>query len=264
MILLKIGGGASIHLEGIVDDLAGMDERFIVVHGANALRDDLGRKLAMPQKVVTSISGYSSVLTDEPALDLMMMSYAGLRNKRIVELCLQKGIPAVGLTGLDGRLVAGRRNKGIRIEEEGRKKIVRDLSGKPDTINTDLLFLLLDHGYMPVITVPIADEQGCAINTENDDVVRVLSNAVEADRVIQLIEAPGLLRDPRDPRSLIEQMTFAQCAKWEEAAEGRMKRKLLALKKLGENRNIIVHISDGRTASPVKDALHGKGTDLRA
>lgn len=263
MIIVKIGGGAAINLPGIVNDLAGLEERFIVVHGANALRDELGEKLKSPRKVITSLSGYSSVFSDEEALDLMMMSYAGLRNKRIVELCLQKGIRAVGLTGLDGGLVTGRRNKGIRVWEGGKKKIVRDFSGKPESINTGLLSMLIEHRYAPIITVPIVDESGFAINTENDDVVRTLANAMHAERIIQLIEAPGLLKDPGDPGSMIDSMTFDDCARWKERAEGRMKRKLLAIEKLGEGGEISVHICDGRVETPVKDALNGNGTCIR-
>src|SRR5512135_194001 len=103
MIIVKIGGGEGINLQGIVQDLGQLKEKFIVVHGANALRDKLAEDLRQPKKVVTSVSGYASVYSDEAMIDLMMMAYAGARNKRIVELCHQHGINAVGLSGLDGK-----------------------------------------------------------------------------------------------------------------------------------------------------------------
>jgi len=84
MIIIKIGGGEGINLEGIIQDLAQLKESFIIVHGANALRDKLAEDLKQPKKVVTSVSGYSSVYSDESLIDLMMMAYAGVRNKRIV------------------------------------------------------------------------------------------------------------------------------------------------------------------------------------
>ena len=87
MRIIKVGGGASINLEGVVKDLAELAEPAVVVHGANALRDELAAKLGTPKQVVTSVSGYSSVLSDEAAIDAILMSYAGLRNKRLVELC---------------------------------------------------------------------------------------------------------------------------------------------------------------------------------
>jgi len=120
-----------INLEGIVQDLAQLKEKFIVVHGANALRDKLAEDLKQPKKVVTSVSGYASVYSDETMIDLMMMAYAGARNKRIVELCHQHGINAVGLSGLDGKVVQGVRNKGIRVYQDAKLKVLRDFSGKP-------------------------------------------------------------------------------------------------------------------------------------
>ena len=181
MIIVKIGGGSQINIAGIIADLAAIDEPYVIVHGANALRDKLAEDLGQPRQVLTSVKGYSSVYSDEKLLDVMMMAYAGLRNKRIVEQCQQQGINAVGLTGLDGKTVQGTRNRGIRVYQDKKLKIVRDFSGKPETVNAALLHLLLDNGYVPVLTVPIIDEQNTAINTENDDVVRVLQQALAQD-----------------------------------------------------------------------------------
>ena len=143
MIIVKIGGGSRINVKGIVVDLATLDEGFIIVHGANALRDKLAEDLGQPKQVLTSVKGYTSVYSDEKLIDVMMMAYAGLRNKRIVELCQQNGINAVGLTGLDGKTVLGQRNKGIRVYQNQKQKIIRDFSGKPQSINKDLLILLM-------------------------------------------------------------------------------------------------------------------------
>lgn len=260
MIIVKIGGGSQINIAGIIEDLAAVDEPYIIVHGANALRDKLAEDLGQPKQVLTSVKGYASVYSDEKLLDVMMMAYAGLRNKRIVEMCQQHGINAVGLTGLDGKTVQGIRNKGIRVYRNKKLKIVRDFSGKPERVNTALLHLLLDHGYVPVLTVPIIDEQNAAINTENDDVVRVLQKALAVDTVINLIEAPGFLTDKDDPASLIKAIRAAELEAREQQVEGRMKRKMLAIRKLFEQGATKVIISDGRSAHPVKDALAAKGT----
>ncbi len=260
MIILKIGGGGGINVRGIIEDLAHVTEPFVIVHGANALRDRLAEDLGRPRQVLTSVKGYTSVYSDESLIDVMMMAYAGLRNKRIVELCHQHGINAVGLSGLDGKMVLGRRNRGIRIYAKGKQKIVRDFSGKPQGANAGLLNLLLDNGYIPVLTVPIIDEHNCAINTENDDVVRVLQAIIRAETVIHLIEAPGFLQDPADETTLINYIAAAELDAREEAAQGRMKRKILAIRKLVEQNAARVIIADGRTAHPVTHALGGKGT----
>jgi len=260
MIIVKIGGGKEINIKGIIADLAGIDEPYLIVHGANALRDKLAEDLGQPKQVLTSVKGYSSVYSDEKLLDVMMMAYAGLRNKRIVELCQQHGINAVGFSGLDGKMVQGKRNSGIRVYQGKKLKIVRDFSGKPQSVNAPLLYLLLDSGYVPVLTVPIIDEHNTAINTENDDVVRVLQKALKADTVINLIEAAGFLENKEDASSLIESIPASELAAREQQVDGRMKRKMLALKKLFEQGASRIIICDGRTQHPITDALAGKGT----
>ena len=99
-----------------------------------------------------------------------------------------------------------------------------------------------------------------AINTENDDVVRVLQQELQADTVISLIEAPGFLENQDDDNSLIATIPSAQLEAREQMVEGRMKRKILAFRKLFEHGASRVIISDGRTDHPIEDALAGKGT----
>lgn len=264
MILIKIGGGESININGVISDIAEMkDEKFIIIHGANAYRDELAKKLNYEKKVITSLSGYSSVFSDDDAIDIQLMAYAGVRNKRIVELCQQNGLNAIGLTGLDGRLVQGKRNAGIRVREDNKLKIIRDNSGKPQSINKELIDLLLQKNYLPVITVPISDENGNAINSENDDILAVFQNALHAEKIIQFIEAPGFLEDKDDETSLILSMTKTELRQKEEQVEGRMKRKIHALNKLFESGKATVIIADGRIDNPLKNALNGKGTIIK-
>ncbi len=263
MLIIKIGGGESINLPGIVSDLAEIGGKTVLVHGANALRDDLARRLGIEKKVLTSVSGYSSVYSDEKAIDLQMAAYAGIRNKRIVELCQRHGVNAVGLSGLDGRAVQGKRNAGIRVREAGKLKMLHDLSGKPQSVNKALLDLLLDHGFVPVLSVPIVDENGFAINSENDDIVTVLAEAFRPEKVVQLIEAPGFLENKDDPCSLVKILSRSELASRETGVEGRMKRKILALRKLFDHGAGQVIIGDGRTEHPVRDALNGKGTVIQ-
>ncbi|MHC8598605.1 [LysW]-aminoadipate kinase [Arenicellales bacterium IMCC55707] len=263
MYIIKVGGGSRINLDGVVADLAAIKEPFIVVLGANAARDRLAALTGHQKVELTSVSGYSSVYSDAEAVDLIMMAYSGLRNKRFVELCQQNSINAIGLTGLDARLVQGKRNKGIKVREGGKTLIKRDFSGKPESVNADLLTLLLGQGYRPVLSIPIVDEQGYAINSENDDIVAVLQKALGAQKVIQLIEAPGFLDNKDDENSLCPTLSVSDLASREMAAEGRMKRKLLALTRLLKDGAAEVVIADGRTENPIFDALAGKGTTIK-
>ncbi len=260
MIIIKIGGGEAINLPAITQDLARLKQPYLVVHGANALRDQIVEKMGFTKNVVTSLSGYSSVFSDDQALDAILMAYSGLRNKRLVELFQRQGINAVGLTGLDGQLVQGVRNKGIRVMENGKKMLKRDYSGKPKNINTHLLNLLIDEGYVPVLTIPICDQNGYAINSENDDIVTRLQIALGADTIIQLIEAAGLMEDLGNPDSLIRKVNRAELATREQLAQGRMRRKLHALNRIASAGNARVIICDGRIEQPITAALAGGGT----
>lgn len=260
MTIIKIGGGEQINLEAIIRDLVNFEDDFIIVHGANALRDDIAKKLNYEKKVLISASGYSSVYSDSEALDIMMMSYSGLRNKRIVEMCQQNGINAIGLSGVDGKIIEGLRNRGIRVKEKGKLRMVRDLSGKPKAINVSLITLLLNNGYVPIITVPIIDENNFAISSENDDIVALLNSSLEADKIIQLIEAPGFLDDVNNPDSVVKKISKAELKQRESQVEGRMKRKMKALTKLFESGKTSVYICDGRIENPITNALNGGGT----
>lgn len=262
MYIIKIGGGRSINIEGIIADLATSDRPFIIVHGANALRDEIAARQGFNKNILTSVSGYSSVFSDNDAIDAILMSYAGLRNKRIVESCQKLGINAVGLSGIDGRMIQGVRNKGIRVRENGKTLIKRDLSGKPASINQDLLQLLLDNGYNPVLCIPIVDENGFAINSENDDIVTALAAVTSPECIFQFIEAPGFMEDPADDESLVKSLSGIELSVREEQVEGRMKRKMMALRKLYEQGDARVIISDGRVEHPLLDALSGSGTTI--
>ncbi|MEO8666162.1 MAG: [LysW]-aminoadipate kinase [Ignavibacteria bacterium] len=263
MIIVKIGGGREINTEGIIKDLSSLNDEFIIIHGANYVRDELASQLGKPKTVLTSVTGYSSVFSDKSAIDILMMAYSGLKNKRIVELCQQNGINAVGLSGIDGKMITGKRNQGIRIKENDKVKIVRDFSGKPKEVNDRLIKLLMSNGYTPVLCVPILDENNFAVSSENDDIVNILQKSLKAQKIIQLIESPGFLENKDDEKSLVKNISKEELIKREESDEGRMKRKMLALRKLFEDGAAEIIIADGRTENPVKDALAGKGTIIK-
>lgn len=264
MLIIKIGGGESINSAAIVKDLANLQERFIVVHGANALRDKLAKKLEVEIKTITSLSGVSSVQSSHALIDTMMMAYSGVKNKRLVELFQQNGVNAVGLTGIDGALICGERNNGVKTRVNEKTILVRDLSGKPRSVNAHLLNLLLDNGYTPVITVPIIDSEKVAINTENDDIVALLQSSMPAQTIVHFIEAPGFMENPADPDSLITKMTRTELESRLEVATGRIKRKLMAIAKLFATGSPTVIIADGRVDNPLERAMAGNGTTICA
>ncbi|MDE0310575.1 MAG: hypothetical protein OXI60_12210 [Acidiferrobacterales bacterium] len=261
--IIKVGGGSAINLEGLVRDLAGQTEPLIIVLGANALRDELAGKLGTPTQVLHSVSGYDSVYSDRNAIDVIMMSYSGLARNRFVETCQRYGVNAFGISGLDGRVIEGDRNRAIRVRENGKTLIKRDLSGKPRQVDSELLRLLIGRGLVPVLSIPISDADGTALNADNDNIITVLHRDLRSKRIFQFIEAPGLLADPTDPSTLIHNVDASRIQEYEAAATGRMRRKLLAIRQLFEQGPTQVVIADGRSETPYLDAIEGKGTMIQ-
>ncbi len=259
-IVIKIGGGQSINTEGIVRGLVNESKPKIIVLGANSIRDQIANALERPTKTLTSVSGYQSVYSDRDAIEMIMMTYAGLARGRFVEQCQKHHINAIGLSGLDARVIQGSRNRAIRVRENGKTLIKRDFSGKPDSVNTSFLTTLLQQGLTPVLSIPIADADGFAINADNDNIITVLHRKIGVSQVYQFIEAPGLLKNSKDPSSLIKSLKSSQLAHHEALVSARMKRKLLAIRQLFEAGPTKVVIADGRTESPFEDANLGRGT----
>jgi acetylglutamate/LysW-gamma-L-alpha-aminoadipate kinase len=255
MILIKIGGGGSINIEAIAEDVSKLKDQVIIIHGANYYRDQLLHDLGIRKEIFTSVNGFSSVNSTPEILDSMMMTYSGLRNKRIVEIFQQKGINAIGLSGIDGGLIRGTRNKGIRVIENGKKKLKRDLSGKAKSINLPLLTMLIQNGYTPILTMPILDESGTAINSENDDVLSLLVRDLQPTIVHMLIEEIGFLDIESGKK--IDNVKLEQLDNLIQNSDGRIQRKLNAIKKMIMQGNSSIIMSDGRTTDPILNSQLG-------
>jgi acetylglutamate/LysW-gamma-L-alpha-aminoadipate kinase len=178
-------------------------------------------------------------------------------------LCHALGINAVGLSGVDGRMLFGRRKKAIRVVESGRRRIIHDdLSGKVESVNAGLLTLLLDNGYVPLVCPPALSDEFQAMNVDGDRAAAMIAAALGATRLVILSNVPGLLRDKDDETTLISDIPRGSIGDYEPFAEGGMKRKVLgAAEALAQGVSEVV-FADGRTAHPLSDALDGGGTLL--
>jgi acetylglutamate/LysW-gamma-L-alpha-aminoadipate kinase len=265
MFVVKIGGSKGINLDYILEDLARQREPLVLVHGASDELNQISAQLGKPPRMVTSPSGYTSRYTDPETLDIFAMIYCGKINLRIVERLQRLGVNAVGLSGVDGRLLEGQRKAAIRIVEEGRVRMLRDdYTGKVEKANVDFLRLLLDHGYLPVISPPAISYEGEAINVDGDRAAAVIANALGADRLIILSNTPGFLRNVDEEGSLIQELDRAGIEDAiERYAQGRMKKKLLGAREALEEGVKTVVLADGRIERPVTAALSGQGTVIR-
>jgi acetylglutamate/LysW-gamma-L-alpha-aminoadipate kinase len=267
MIVIKVGGSAGIDLDAVCQDVANVHKSgqlIVLVHGGSHETNLIAERLGHPPVFVTSASGYVSRYTDRETLAIFEMVYCGKINKHLVERLQQLGVNAIGLSGVDGRLLEGKRKATLKIIEDGKRRVLRDdYTGKVERANVGLLRLLLDNGYLPVVTPPAISEEGEAMNVDGDRAAAVLAAALKADQLIILSNVPGLLRKFPDEGSLIPRIERDQIDEFMEFAEGRMKKKVMgAAEALAEGIGQVI-FADGRVAQPIQNALAGHGTVIR-
>src|SRR4051812_12032110 len=225
--VIKAGGSKGVDRNAVADlvaEVARADE-IVLVHGASAETDWLASSLGVPQEQITSPSGHVSRRTDRRTLEVFAMAALGVENFQYVEKLQQRGIDAVGLSGLSGRLLVGRR-KDVRSVKDGKTMILRDdYTGTVDVVNLPLLAQLIGPGRVPVIAPLALSTENEALNVDGDRVAARIAAAIDADALLILTNVPGLLRDVDDPSSLVAETTIAEA---ETLAQGRMKKKILA------------------------------------
>jgi [amino group carrier protein]-L-2-aminoadipate 6-kinase len=267
VIVVKVGGSLGINYDSVCADFASLikdGHKAVLVHGGSAETNLISEKLGKPPRMVTSVSGYESRYTDRETLEIFEMVYCGKMNKSIVERLQKNGVNAVGLSGLDGRIWEGTRKSAITIIEDGKKKVLRDdFTGKVERVNLELIHLLLDHGFTPVLTPPAISYEGDAINVDGDRAAAILASAFRVEKLIILSNVPGLLRDVQDETTLVREIPFQQIEDYVGLAQGRMKKKILgAIEAIREGVKEVV-LADARTARPITNALAGHGTSIR-
>ena len=264
MILIKIGGGKNINWDYICQDLTSLvksGEKIIVVHGASSTRDEIAEKLKIPTKTITSPSGITSVYTDKKALEVLLMVYAGLINKQIVAKMQSYGINAIGLSGVDGRVWEAKRKEAVYAVENGKMKLISDnLTGRIERINKKLINLLVKNKYVPVICPPAISFENEIVNTDNDIAAALMAGILGIKKIIVLFEAPGMLRDINDPKSLIKEIKEEELEGDMKFAIGRMKKKLLGAQKALAWGVKKIYWGDGRIKHPILNAIKEKGT----
>ena len=266
MFVVKIGGTEGVNTQNVLDDLAARlerdpDERFVVVHGGSAVVDELGERLGHPPRYVESPSGMTGRYTDEETMEIFKMAMPGMINSDLVESLQGRGVDAVGLSGMDGRLLEGERKDTLIAMVDGKKKVLRgDHSGTIDRVNDELLTILLDAGYRPVVSVPMISHEGVACNTDADRSAAAIAGALGCDLVL-LTDVPGVYRDPDDEESLIESVAADELGRVkEEFAEGKMKKKVHAAGEALDGGAGRVVVGSANREEPVSAALDGTGT----
>ncbi|MCX8063294.1 MAG: [LysW]-aminoadipate kinase [Anaerolineales bacterium] len=268
LLVIKLGGTEGVDFQAICQDVAallGEGRRLVLVHGGSAEATALGEALGYPPRFITSPSGHTSRYTDRRTLEIFAMAVNGKINTFLVEQLQALGVNAVGLSGVDGRLLLAERKESVISVENGRRRIIRDdFSGKIEQVNTPLLRALLEGGYTPVVAPLALSHQGETLNVDADRAAAMIAAALKAHTLILLTAAPGLLRHFPDVNSLIPELKLAQIEQAIEAAQGRMKKKVLGAQEALQGGVQRVLIADGRVDFPIRRALKGEGTAIFA
>ena len=263
-LVVKVGGAAGVDLQAVCEDVAVLvksGHSVVLVHGTSAAADALAARMGVQVRHLLSPSGHVSRHTDPEMLDIYVAAAAGQVNKRAVSLLQRVGCNAIGLSGVDGRLLEARRKTAVRAVENGRQRVVRDdYSGQLASANDGLLRLLLAEGYIPVVAPLALGAEGELLNVDGDRAAALLAGALRVSSLIILSNVPGLLACPPDESSLIRFVPSAELEMAEAKAGGRMKKKLLAAREALAGGVERVVLADSRQPHPVQAALAGNGT----
>jgi len=265
--VVKLGGTEGVDFLSICNDaveLLKQGRQLVFVHGGSAEATSLGEALGTPPRMITSPSGYTSRYTDRKTLEIFLMAVNGKVNSLLTEQLQMLGVNAFGLCGLDGRLLQATRKESIQSFENGKRKVIRDdYTGKIEIVNNELLYLLLNTGYLPVIAPVAISEKGEALNVDADRAAAMVASALKAETLILLTAVSGLMKNFPDESSLIDVLPQSQISIALEAAQGRMKKKVLGAEEALKGGVSRVVIADGRIQNPISKALAGKGTVIQ-
>ena len=207
IVVVKYGGNAMINeqlkqqvMEYIVL-LWLIGVKVVLVHGGGPESSDLMKRLGKQAEFVDGLR-----VTDEETVDIVQMVLAGKINKTLVNLLEMKGGKAMGISGMDGRLI------------EAKMKDPRlGYVGEITQIHIQPVLDLLEKGYIPVVSTLGCDREGHAYNINGDTAAAYIAGALHAERLIMMTDIAGLLRDRDDPASLIQELTIAEAAALREA-----------------------------------------------
>ena len=261
MIVVKIGGSKGISYEPLAEDIAAIDYKIVLIHGGNVETTKICGKLGIEPRFLTSLSGYTSRYTDRETMDVFSMVYAGKIQTNMVALLHKYGKKAVGLSGVDAGILRAKRKDTIVFTEGGKKKVLHgDYTGKIVSVNSGFLELLLEKGYLPVISPIALSEENEPLNVDGDVVAAWVAQELKANDLVILSNVPGLLKDKNDESTLIKRIDKSKLEEFAEFAKGRMKKKVLGAKEALEKGVKRVIFADARKEKPLSSALLGKGT----
>ena len=213
-MVVKLGGEIAANKAALrslaqeVSLLTHVNIRLVLVHGGGPQATELSKRLGLEPKLVQGRR-----ITDAETLDVAKMVFAGSINVDILSALRAEGVRAVGLSGVDGAILHARRRPPTEMRDEASGEVrVVDFGWVGDVTDVDasLLSLLVEHGYVPVVSSLASDDEGNVLNVNADTVASVIAQDLRAAKLLSMTTVPGLLRDPKDPSTVISRLTVAE------------------------------------------------------
>ena len=202
VFVLKAGGEVfvdSVRTNALMEQVGILHQvgiRVVLIHGGGPQSTELATALGLD---TTFVDGRR--VTDGPSLDVATMVLNGQINTRVLASCRDLQIPAVGISGVDAGLIRAHRRP--PVEREGDDTVDYGFVGDIDSVEADVLVKQLDNGLMPVVSPLSCDESGTVLNINADTVAAAIAAELNAEKLILLTGAAGVLEDVNDPQSLI-------------------------------------------------------------
>src|SRR5215210_1235587 len=236
------------NLMSLAEELALLHQvgiRICVVHGGGKQLSDLAKQLGVEQTIINGRR-----VTDDATLEMAKMIFAGKINTEILAALRQSGVEAVGLSGVDGQIVhAARRPVSEILNRETGEREAVDFGHVGDilSINTRLLCVLLDQGYLPVVSSLGADAEGMIFNINADTIASEIAVRLEAEKLILLSDVDGIFLRAGAPETKLSRLTNAEAEALvrDGAATGGMIPKLQSITSLLERGVKSAHIING-------------------
>lgn len=191
--------------------------RVCVIHGGGKQLTELAKKLGVVQTVIEGRR-----VTDDDTLDLAKMIFRGKINTEILAALRHRGVHAVGLSGIDGGVIKAVRRppKEILNRETGETEQV-DYGHVGDVVDVDarLINLLLENGYLPVISSLGADDEGKIFNINADTIASEIAAELKAEKLILLSDVNGIYLDEKDEGSKISRLTSKEARQMIESGQ---------------------------------------------
>jgi acetylglutamate kinase len=183
--------------------LSSLSIRLVVVHGGGPQATALSRRLGQEPTIVAGRR-----VTDDQALDVAKMVYAGTLSTDLVAALREHRVQAVGLSGVDADLITAHRRPPVSLVDDAGATRVVDFGhvGDVDRVDPRVITTLVEARFVPVVASLAGDDEGNVYNVNADTVAESLAVALRAQKLIFLTGAPGVLRDRADPSTLV---TFA-------------------------------------------------------